>query len=205
MSTDPNIEEDIAKRLGKISEPILLYEGLITCPICNRKSLRLKEYLYEVPYFNKILITTGKCSNCGYTYRDVRLAEVTKPKKIVAYISGEEELRYLLVKSAYAYLSIPEKGYEMIPGPASQGFITTIEGVLHRFMEALNLACKNAVDNNCVDNRKWIEEAIEGKREFTLIICDYEGASKIIGEKVVEENLDKYCIEKKPEWMVGKI
>ncbi len=193
--------EGLEKLLGSpIREPILLHSGRVRCPVCGRQTLELKEYLYEVPYFGRILISTGKCANCGFTYRDVRLAEVTRPKKIVVKVSGDRELRYLLVKSAYAYLYIPEVGYEMIPGPASTGFISTVEGVLHRFREALDIACKDGGEE-CERHYKWIDEAIEGKRPFTLVICDYEGASKVIGENVVEEDLDEECLKKKPEWL----
>lgn len=187
-------------------QPILLYRGVVTCPACGKKSLDLKEYLYDVPYFGKIIISTGKCMNCGYTYRDVRLAEATEPKKIVVRVRGEKELRYLLVKSAYAYLAILEKGYEMIPGPASQGFITTVEGVLHRFMQALEAACRGRLEEpGCRENREWITRAIDGKEEFTLVICDYEGTSRVAGEGVAEEPLDEFCESKKPEWMYSPV
>ncbi len=194
--------EDVERFFGKLREPILLYSGRVRCPVCGRETLELKEYLYEVPYFGRILIASGTCSNCGFRYRDVRLAETTKPKKIIVKVRGERELRYLLVKSAYAYLYIPEVGYEMIPGPASTGFISTVEGVLHRFREALEVACRGEEDTEkCREHYRWIDEAIEGRREFTLIICDYEGASKVVGENVVEEELDRECLEKKPEWL----
>jgi len=185
-----------------LKEPVLLYEGTVRCPVCGAEALALKEYLYEIPYFGRILIATGKCSNCGFTYKDVRLAEATEPKKIIVKVRGEKELRYLLVKSAYAYLSIPEKNYEMLPGPASKGFISTVEGVLHRFLEALELACKGREDDEaCRENYEWLKRAIDGKETFTLVICDYEGTSKVLGEDVVEEPLDEYCMEKKPEWL----
>ncbi|MCE4618913.1 MAG: ZPR1 zinc finger domain-containing protein [Desulfurococcales archaeon] len=194
--------DELGSYFDKIKEPILLYKGVVTCPVCRKKSLELEEHLYEVPYFGRILLSSGKCTNCGYVYKDVRLAETTKPKKIVLRVKGEKELRYLLVKSSYAYLSILEKNYEMIPGPASHGFISTVEGVLHRFMEALEVACKGREEEpGCLGNKKWLERAIDGKEEFTLVICDYEGASKIMGDDVIEEPLDEYCSGKKPEWM----
>jgi len=196
--------EDMEKKLIEESgrEPVLLYEGTVRCPACGAEALHLREYLYEIPYFGKILIATGKCSNCGFAFKDVRLAEATKPKKITVRVEGEQELRYLLVKSAHAYLAIPERNYEMIPGPASTGFVTTVEGVLYRFLEALELACKGREETpECKANYEWLRRAIEGKEKFTLVICDYDGTSKVIGENVVEEPLDDFCLEKKPEWL----
>ncbi len=194
MNEDKNRELDLR-------EPILLYKDVLTCPVCGKKSLEVISYLYTVDYFGRILIVRGICTNCGYKFRDVKLAEPTRPKKIIVYVQGEKQLRYLLVKSAYAYLAILEKGYEMIPGPASTGFITTVEGVLQRFQEALSIACRDSNNEQCREEKEWLKRAIDGLEEFTLVICDYEGASRVIGKNVEEKPLDDYCIEKKPEWL----
>ncbi|MCE4608987.1 MAG: ZPR1 zinc finger domain-containing protein [Desulfurococcales archaeon] len=185
----------------ELREPILLYSDVIVCPVCGEKSLEVSSYLYSVDYFDRILMTRGICTNCGYKFRDVKLAEPTRPKKIIVHVQGEKQLRYLLVKSAYSYLAILEKGYEMIPGPASTGFITTVEGVLHRFQEALSIACSDTDNEQCRQEKKWLKRAIDGLEKFTLVICDYEGASKVVGDDVEEEPLDDYCIGKKPEWL----
>ncbi len=185
----------------ELREPILLYSDVIVCPVCGKKSLEVSSYLYTVDYFGRILMTRGICTNCGYKFRDVKLAEPTRPKKIIVYVQSEKQLRYLLVKSAYSYLAILEKGYEMIPGPASTGFITTVEGVLHRFQEALSIACSGADNEQCLQEKEWLKRAIDGLEKFTLVICDYEGASKVVGDDVEEEPLDDYCIGKKPEWL----
>ncbi len=186
---------DLESLLSKASkEPVLLARETVRCPACGQRTLELSEYIYEVPYFNKIIITSGTCRSCGFRYRDVRLAEATGPKKIVVRVKGEKQLRYLLVKSAMAAVYIPEKGYEMVPGPASQGFISTVEGILHRFMEALELVCRDSWEREgCRDNKEWLENAIEGREEFTLVICDYEGTSKVLGEDVEEKPLDEEC------------
>ncbi len=197
------IEELLRKYFTKIKEPVLLYEGIIKCPLCESMSLHVKEFLYEVPYFGPLLISTGKCTKCGYKHRDVRIGVTTNPKKIVVKVEGEKELRYLLVKSAYASIIIPERNYEITPGPASTGFITTVEGVLHRILEALNVVCKDSEREGCRENYEWLGRAIEGKEDFTLIICDYEGASKVLGDNVVEIPIDDFCLSKKPEWMMN--
>ena len=186
-------------------EPILLVEEDVVCPACGKPSLHVREYLYEVPYFGEIVIGEGKCSNCGYKYSDVRVAEASEPKKIVVRVNGERQLRYLLVKSATAAVYIPERGYEMVPGPAGTGFITTVEGILHRFLEALSVACRGREgDPVCAENKRWLERAIEGLERFTLVICDYEGTSRVVGVDVVEEPVDDICerlLEKSREYM----
>jgi len=174
-------------------EPTLLYKATVKCPACGNNTLDLEERLYEIPYFGKTILTKGKCRTCGYKYTDARIAEATEPKKIIVNIEGEKELHYLLIKSAYATIHIRETGYKIIPGPASTGYITTIEGILHRIKQAIQTLCKNKNTKECTKNLKWIEEAIQGKRKFTLIICDPEGTSKIKGEKTKETKIDQEC------------
>ncbi|MMZ61830.1 ZPR1 zinc-finger domain protein [compost metagenome] len=142
-----------------------------------------------------MILSSGTCRSCGFKYRDVRVAEATKPKQIIVRVLGEEQLRYLLVKSALTGVLIPEQGYEIVPGPASTGFISTVEGILHRIMDALEVACRDAPEKKeeCEKHRRWLQEAIDGKRRFTLILCDFEGASKVIGKLVEERELGKEC------------
>jgi len=199
--------EDLRDILGSLEAraPRLLLSETGVCPVCGRKTFDIRVYMYEVSYFGKLLITTGTCRSCGYKYRDVRLAEATEPKRIEVRVEGERQLRYLLVKSASSSVYIPERGYEMIPGPASMGFISTVEGILHRFREVLNVACsgEDADQELCTQEREWIERAIEGKEKFTLVICDYEGGSAVKGEPgyVTERELDEECMKRKPEWL----
>ncbi len=178
-------------------EPILLKEERgLRCPVCGKNLFNLKIYLYNIKNFGNILMTVGKCSACGFKTVDVKLAEPTPPKKITVRVEGDEQLRYLVVKSAYSAVIIPEREYEMIPGPASVGFITTIEGLLYRFEEAVKVACKGRESSvECRREIEWIRRAIDGREKFTIIICDFEGGSKVRGnpEFVVEEPLDEIC------------
>lgn len=169
----------------------------VRCPACGGNYMEVEEYVYHVPYFDKISLTTGSCSRCGYRFRDVRLVEGTDPKKIVVEVRGEEELRYLVARSPLSSIKVPERRLEMVPSSASLGFITTIEGVLMRFLEVAIIACRDKgteVDEAlCRSTIEWLERAIEGREGFTLIICDYDGLSRVIGERVSIGPLDDEC------------
>ncbi len=199
-----DITDEIIKASAK--EPILLARETIICPVCGRRTLELSEYLYEVPHFGLIILSSGTCNSCGFKYRDVRVAETTKPKQIVVRVAGEKQLRYMLVKTALTGVLIPERGYEIIPGPASTGFISTVEGILHRIMEALEVACRDAPEKReeCERHRRWLEDAIEGKEQFTLILCDFEGASKVFDEDVEEKDIGEEC-ERFKEYIKGRL
>ena len=168
-------------------------EATITCPVCGSKSLRITDYLYNMPLVGRVILTTGKCTRCGYKYNDVRLAETNPPRRIILKVINQRDLNALVVRASTASITIPEVGLEMHPGPASQGFITTVEGLLERFKEAIELACRDPEANKqkCNELLSWIQNAKNGKKEFTVIIEDPEGVSTIISDRARIEPLSK--------------
>ncbi len=201
--------EVLDELLAKSGAPVKLYEAEgLECPACGARALKVEEYIYKVPVFDYITLTVGYCRNCGYKFRDVRLAEQTEPKKIAVKVEGEEELRYLVARSPLSAIVIPEVGLEMIPARASLGFITTVEGVLWRFHEVAKPLCGTLEDEErrarCLEALSWIERAIEGKEKFTLVICDYDGKSRVVGDRVEVGGLDEECRSKCPECLSGQ-
>lgn len=196
------LQDDLTENIIKSSkrEPKLVFQEKARCPRCGNFSLIIKEYIYSVPYFGEILLSQGECKRCGYKYRDVKILNATDPKKIIVNVNGEEELRYLLIKSATSAVLIKEKGYKMLPGPASVGFITTVEGILLRFLEATYVACRGReLEPGCKNNIDWLKRAIDGYEKFTLVICDFDGTSSVKGKKVLEASIDSECEELRGE------
>ncbi len=161
------------------------------CPSCGRYTLIVEDYLYDAPLIGLLLISQGKCSNCGYRFSDVRAAESKGPRRLVFRVRNPDDLDVLVVKAASATIKIPEIGVEISPGPASQGYITTVEGVLHRIREVVEGLCLDPQvnRNKCVEKLGEIDELIRCSRPFTLIIDDPEGTSRIISDKVEKEKL----------------
>jgi len=184
--------------LGEERGPRKIGEYVVRCPVCGRETLRVEEYIYEVPMLGKVIISTGKCTACGYRYSDARLAEARGPSKIVYPVQKPEDLNALVVVSSSATVLVPELGLEARPGPAAQGYITTVEGVLDRFLEALEAACRDpeADREACEKNRRAIEEAKEGRRQFTLVIVDPEGVSAVASEKARREPVSREELER---------
>ncbi|KSW12751.1 hypothetical protein CF15_06145 [Pyrodictium occultum] len=178
-------------------EPVKVNEAVIQCPVCGKHTLRVEDYLYEIPMIGKVILTTGKCSNCGYRFNDVRLAEAQEPRKILLNVEKAEDLNALVVRASSASILIPELGMSMTPGPASEGFITTVEGVLERFLEALTAACSSpdADKEACEKAKRLIEDAKEGKLKFTLVLVDPEGVSTIVSSKARVEPVSKKELE----------
>ena len=101
------------------------------CPLCGQKTLILTERETEVPYFGKVYLFSMTCNNCKYHMADVEAAEQKEPAKYEFEASGEEDMKVRVVKSAQATVKLPHIA-TITPGPAAQGYVTNIEGILNR-------------------------------------------------------------------------
>ncbi len=151
------------------------------CPICGRESFIITYNIYSVPNFGDVLIESGKCLSCGFKWTDVGTLEFTQPKKLVLRVKKASDLNALVIKSARAVVKIPELGIEITPGPAAEGYITTVEGVLLRVLDHVPSECLKK-GSKCHGKIQLIQEAMSGEVPFTLIIEDPTGKSSIAGE-----------------------
>jgi len=168
----------------------MIAENVVKCPICGKESMSVKIFLYDVPYFGKVVLESGKCSKCGFKWSDVGMLEAARPKRIIVKVKEPKDLNALVIKAAPATVKIPELGIEIFPGPAAPGYITTIEGVLQRVIDHAPSECLDE-SNPCHEKIKTIRRAMNGDDVFTLIIEDPSGRSAVKGEgtEVIEEEL----------------
>ncbi len=165
---------------------------MIFCPACG-KELNVITAIYDTPYFGKILLTSINCQ-CGFKHSDSFSAQIRDPVRFKLEIS-KKTLFSKIVRSASGTIRIPELGLAMEPGPASQGFITNVEGVLIRFQEIVEMAKRWNSDNQKAVERcelilDRLKNAIEGNENLTLILEDPYGNSAIIDDGVFMEKLD---------------
>lgn len=102
-----------------------------SCPLCHEKALILTERETEVPYFGKVYLFSMTCTSCKYHKADVEATEQKEPVKYEFEISGEDDMKVRVVKSSEATVKLPHIA-TITPGPASQGYVTNIEGILNR-------------------------------------------------------------------------
>jgi zinc finger protein len=155
------------------------------CPYCNTEI----EYIYQtenIPYFSDILIISASCSSCGYKYVDTQLLTDKEPVRYEVAINSEEDLSIRIVRSMSASLEIPELGVRIDPGPACQGFVSNVEGVLDRIEQILNGALSWGEEEERENAQKLLQR-IEGVKcgeiPVTLLLEDRCGNSAIISEK----------------------
>jgi zinc finger protein len=107
------------------------------------------------------------------------------------------------VRSKSGTIELEEIGVKIEPGPASEGFITNVEGVLERVRETLLMARefrKGEGDEEAVKKAdeilQYIEDVKEGKKPLTVKIADPLGNSALIGEKVKSRLLTEEEIQR---------
>ncbi len=107
-------------------------------------------------------------------------------------IRREEDLNARVVRSTSGTIRIPELGIDIEPGPASESFVSNIEGVLERVEEVLEMVQRWG-EKEKVERASellfMIERIKAGEYEITVIIEDPLGNSAIIAENAVRREL----------------
>lgn len=169
------------------------------CPLCLQKTLILTERETDVPYFGKVYLFSMTCNNCKYHKADIEATEQKDPVKYEFEISSEEDMKVRVVKSSEATVKLPHIA-TITPGPASQGYVTNIEGVLNRVKYQIESAKEMEEDEEDKKKAKNLLKKILnitwGKEKQKIIIEDPSGNSAIISDKVIKTPLKVKAVEK---------
>ncbi|HNQ29614.1 MAG TPA: ZPR1 zinc finger domain-containing protein [Methanolinea sp.] len=156
------------------------------CPACGTEI----EYIYqteEIPYFFEILIISALCPTCGYRLADTELLKNAEPSRWELTIESPADLDIRVVRSMNGVISIPELGVHVDPGPACEGFVSNVEGVLNRIDAVLESVIGWTDDDderrNALQLREQIAEVKKGRLPVTLRIDDPTGNSAILGDR----------------------
>jgi len=164
-----------------LREPIKILEYKASCPVCGREGV-VEDFVYEIPYFGRILLTKFQCPHCGYKRNDIENLEENEPVEITYRVEVPGDERALFVKSSSATIRVPEVGVEITPGVFSQGKITTVEGIVLELIDVLKLACESPSDS-CISKIQYLQGVLEGKNHLTIVVEDPTGVSRILSSK----------------------
>jgi zinc finger protein len=164
------------------------------CPMCGNDTLMLMESERDIPYFGLVYLFSMNCSNCKYHKADIEIAEKNEPSKHTFEITSEEDMKVRVVKSSTATLKIPHIT-TVTPGPASNGYITNIEGILNRVRNEVE-HLKESEDDPELKKKaknmiKKLNKVIWGQEKLKIILEDPEGNSAIISDRTIVNKIKK--------------
>jgi len=159
------------------------------CPMCAENKLTLREEEIDIPHFGRVFVFSMTCEGCGYHKADVEPAEKKEPCKYTFEVSSDSDLNVKVVKSGSATLKIPHV-ISVEPGPASEGYITNVEGVIERVKKMIESAaeCEDdpAAKKKAKNMLKKLGKVLVGREKLKIILEDPDGHSVIISDKAVK-------------------
>ncbi len=162
------------------------------CSICREKKLTLREEEIDIPFFGKTYIFSMTCDACNYRKSDLESAEQKEPCKYVFEVQDEKDLNVRVVKSGEATVKIPHI-MTIESGPASEGYVTNIEGLLQRVKEVLESTMKSEEeesDKKKIKNMiKKLNKVMAAHESIKITIEDPTGNSAIISDKAEKMKL----------------
>nr|MBA4404973.1 hypothetical protein [Nanoarchaeum sp.] len=163
------------------------------CPVCGKHKLTLREEDIDIPFFGKTFVFSMCCEECGFSKADVEAEEKKDPTRITFEIDSEKDMSVRVIKSSNASVKIPQMRMNMEPGEASDGFVSNIEGLLHKFELVLEQQRDTAEEEDVKKQAKNLLKKIWkvklGDQPLKIIIEDKSGNSAIISNKTKIEKL----------------
>ena len=162
------------------------------CPFCKANELTLMEDRKEIPFFGPVYIYSMTCLACKFHKADIEVENANQPVKYTFDIEKEDDMKVRVVKSAEATVKIP-RIVSITPGPASNGYVTNIEGILNRVLSHIKDAAEDAEETEeqktAKRHIKKLQRAILGQETLKIIIEDPSGNSAIISDRAVVSRL----------------
>jgi zinc finger protein len=165
--------------------------GTINCPVCHC-ALEMRWHQDNIPYFGDVMEISTVCT-CGYRFADTLILSQKEPVRHTMKVSTADHMCTRVIRSTSGTVRIPEWGLDIEPGPASEGYVSNVEGILDRVERIVRMARKWAEKDEEVQRADEllaeIDAAREGKACFTLVIEDPLGNSAIVDSCVQIEPL----------------
>jgi zinc finger protein len=151
----------------------------LPCPICaSTGNVNMMAHIDEIPYFGEHTQVTILCHDCGWRQTDFIPAEGKKAGGWSMVIDSEDKLRARVVRSSSCTVRIPELDLEVNPGTSSTGYVSNVEGVLHRFQEIINMVERD-ISNQFLaaegDEREALMNQLATLQQMTLTLSNLGG------------------------------
>jgi len=167
----------------------------VRCPQCHvYGQVSMLSMSSEIPYFGEHTQITVICDSCGWKHTDFIPSDGDKVGFWSIIIDSQEKNSARIVRSSSCTIRIPELDLEVTPGGSSSGYITNIEGVLVRFMDAVRSVIRDLekADPDFLAAQDLLHSLLntaEGSDVLTLELLDPRGRSQIIHEDANSRDL----------------
>src|SRR3989344_5326669 len=162
------------------------------CTFCGESKATLREDEVDIPYFGRVFIFSMHCGACNAHQSDVEPAEQKEPCKFTFEVENDSDLNVKIVKSGEATVKIPHI-ITIEPGPAANGYVTNVEGLLERVKSIIESTAESEDDPNVKKKAKnlikKLNKVMVGREKLKIILEDKTGHSAIISEKAQESKL----------------
>jgi len=145
-----------------------------------------KLLLTRIPHYKEVILMSFSCDECGFSNNEIQSGGRIQEQgiRLEVVVKNSRDLSRQVVKSDYSTISIPELDLE-IPQFSQKGEITTVEGILTRTITALSQdqPVRKHMEPEAYEQIQSyinkIEDALDMKKEFRLILEDISGNSFI--------------------------
>lgn len=167
------------------------FQTNIKCPTCG-EDMFLIYYSTEIAFEEGINIETYYCKKCLYKQSSVSPRERGDPVHTSLKINRPDDLKVVVYRSPEAIIQIPEIEAEILPGNAAHGEITTVEGILYRMKEKIEIMEQDPEDSRIAQKVKESLEIIlnGGKPDITVVIEDPSGKSRINSSRALRREME---------------
>ncbi len=167
----------------------------VRCPQCHVDGhVSMLSMSSEIPYFGEHTQITVICDSCGWKHTDFIPSDGDKVGFWSILIDSQEKNSARIIRSSSCTIRIPELDLEVSPGGSSSGYITNIEGVLMRFIDAVRSVIRDLEEADpdflaAQDLLRSLLSTIDGSNVLTLELLDPRGRSQIINEDADSRDL----------------
>jgi len=173
--------------VNKDSEPFITKTN---CPLCQ-KSIIITWQPDNIPFFGDVMYTCSQC-DCGFKYADTMILTQREPMRFTLVVESPEDLDIRVIRSISGTIRIPELGINIEPGPASESYVSNVEGVLCRIEDVVGMVTRwDDEPPGSIERAHEIlgslQQVRQGELRITIIIEDPLGNSAIISDNARSE------------------
>lgn len=172
------------------------------CPACGVHTVEYTTMDLDLPYFGDVIQLLFECETCGYRHADVIVGTTHEPMRSTYECKTPDDLMVRVIRSTSGTVRIPELGVLIEPGPASEAFVTNVEGILVRVEAILDQLWRDAEDDAtkraCEERVAMFQGARAGTLPYTLILEDPLGNSRIVHDRATTERLTREEADRLP-------